>query len=48
MFSLGGLYDLRLSEYFFAQPGILISTKGSKEEGVPDRTITLIQEPDII
>lgn len=34
-FHVGGLYDIRISESFFVQPGILFSTKGSKENGVP-------------
>lgn len=34
-FHAGVLYDIRLSEYFVIQPGILFSTKGYKEKGVP-------------
>ena len=34
-FHAGALYDMRLSKYFFIQPGILFSTKGYKEKGVP-------------
>lgn len=34
-FHAGVVYDIRLSEGFGFQPGLLFSTKGSKEKGVP-------------
>ncbi len=34
-FHAGVVYDVRLSEDFAVQPGLLFSTKGSKEKGVP-------------
>lgn len=34
-FHAGVLYDIVLSDYFFIQPGLLFSTKGFSEKGVP-------------
>ncbi len=34
-FHAGVLYDLQISEYFLLQPGLLFSTKGFTEKGVP-------------